>query len=69
MSAERITFECNSMLWTCAKKGCTLLLSEDFQYGRTLKGVRFYNSSDEPLVGGHSLVSPQGNRISELFEE
>jgi predicted nucleic acid-binding protein len=34
----------DAMLWACAREaGCTLLLSEDFQHGRVLEGVRFHN--------------------------
>jgi predicted nucleic acid-binding protein len=38
----------DAMLWACAREaGCTLLLSEDFQHGRELKGVRFHNPFHE----------------------
>jgi predicted nucleic acid-binding protein len=34
----------DAMLWACAREaGCTLVLSEDFQHGRMLEGVRFHN--------------------------
>jgi predicted nucleic acid-binding protein len=34
----------DAMLWaTCRRAGCSILFSEDFQDGRTLKGVRFVN--------------------------
>lgn len=40
----------DAMLWACAREaGCTLLLSEDFQHGRVLDGVRFHNPFLEPL--------------------
>lgn len=49
----------DSMLWACAKEGgCTLLLSEDFQHGRTLNGVRFHNPFVEPFAAGESWIKP-----------
>lgn len=34
----------DAMLWATAREaGCTLLLSENFQHGRVLGGVRFHN--------------------------
>lgn len=34
----------DAMLWaTCRRAGCGVLFTEDFQDGRTLKGVRFVN--------------------------
>jgi predicted nucleic acid-binding protein len=40
----------DAMLWACAREaGCTLLLSEDFQHGRVLDGVRFHNPFVEPV--------------------
>jgi predicted nucleic acid-binding protein len=34
----------DAMLWaTCRRAGCSVLFTEDFQDGRTLKGVRFVN--------------------------
>ncbi len=34
----------DAMLWaTCRRAGATILFTEDFQDGRTLKGVRFVN--------------------------
>lgn len=34
----------DAMLWACAREaGCTLIISEDFQDGRSLGGVRFAN--------------------------
>jgi predicted nucleic acid-binding protein len=42
----------DSMLWATARRsGCTLLLSEDFQDGRTLGGVAFRN----PFTPGFNL--------------
>lgn len=43
----------DAMLWACAKEGgCKVVLSEDFQHGRILDGVRFHNPFIEPLIGG-----------------
>lgn len=40
----------DAMLWACAREaGCGLLLSEDFQHGRVLDGVRFHNPFVEPV--------------------
>lgn len=42
----------DAMLWAAVREaGCTLLLSEDFQHGRVLGGVRFHNPfiEDVPL--------------------
>jgi predicted nucleic acid-binding protein len=45
----------DAMLWACAKDGgCGLLVSEDFQHGRTLNGVRFHNPFVEPFAGGEN---------------
>ncbi|MBF0176952.1 MAG: PIN domain-containing protein [Magnetococcales bacterium] len=34
----------DAMLWSCAKEaGCAMVVSEDFQHGRVLEGVRFHN--------------------------
>lgn len=45
----------DAMLWACAKEaGCTLLITEDFQHGRTLDGLRFHNPFVEPLNLGDS---------------
>lgn len=34
----------DAMLWaTCRRAGCSVLFTEDFQDGRTLKGLRFVN--------------------------
>ncbi|MBF0147650.1 MAG: PIN domain-containing protein [Magnetococcales bacterium] len=34
----------DAMLWACAKEaGCAIVVSEDFQHGRLLEGVRFHN--------------------------
>ncbi|MBF0610460.1 MAG: PIN domain-containing protein [Magnetococcales bacterium] len=34
----------DAMLWACAKEaGCQVVVSEDFQHGRILDGVRFHN--------------------------
>ncbi|MEO5369429.1 MAG: PIN domain-containing protein [Magnetococcus sp. DMHC-1] len=34
----------DAMLWACAKEaGCEVVISEDFQHGRLLEGVRFHN--------------------------
>ena len=45
----------DAMLWACAEEaGCTLLISEDFQHGRTLDGLRFHNPFVEPLDLGVS---------------
>jgi predicted nucleic acid-binding protein len=43
VQAHRLSFW-DAMLWAAAREaGCTLLLSEDFQHGRVLDGVRFHN--------------------------
>lgn len=52
--AHRLAFW-DAMLWACAKEGgCTALVSEDFQHGRILNGVRFLNPFVETFVGNHS---------------
>lgn len=41
----------DAMLWSCAREaGCTLLLTEDFQHGQTLGGVRFHNPFRESVA-------------------
>ena len=40
----------DAMLWACAcEASCGLLLSEDLQHGRVLRGVRFHNPFIEPV--------------------
>ncbi len=40
----------DAMLWATARQaGCTLLLSEDFQHGQVLGGVRFHDPFVEDL--------------------
>lgn len=40
----------DAMLWASAREaGCAWLLSEDFQHGRVLEGVRFHNPFLEPV--------------------
>ena len=40
----------DAMLWATAREaGCTLILSEDFQHGRVLGGVRFHNPFQEEV--------------------
>ena len=46
----------DAMLWATARQaGCTLLLSEDFQHGQVLGGVRFHN----PFVAEVPLPPPE----------
>ncbi len=48
----------DTMLVACARgDGCTLVLSEAFQHGRTLDGVHFYSPFVEPIVDDRSSVS------------
>ena len=43
----------DAMIWASAREaGCGLLLSEDFQHGRTLDGVRFHNPFAKPVPLG-----------------
>lgn len=45
----------DAMLWATAREaGCRLLLSEDFQHGRVLGGVRFHN----PFLEAGPLLPP-----------
>ncbi len=40
----------DAMLWACAREAdCSLLLSEDFQHGRVIDGVRCHNPFVEPV--------------------
>lgn len=49
----------DAMLWACAKEsGCAVVLSEYFQHGRTLKGVRFHNPFAEPLNFDPNRLDP-----------
>ena len=46
----------DAMLWATAREaGCGLLLSEDFQHGRVLGGVRFHN----PFLEAGPLLPPE----------
>ena len=41
----------DAMLWACAREaGCTVILSGDFEHGRTLGGVRFHDPFTEPFA-------------------
>ncbi len=46
----------DAMLWATAREaGCRLLLTEDFQHGRVLGGVRFHN----PFLEEGPLLPPE----------
>jgi predicted nucleic acid-binding protein len=46
----------DAMLWaTCRRAGCTVLFTEDFQDGRTLKGVRFV----DPFLSKNAKYLPK----------
>ncbi len=46
----------DAMLWATAREaGCGILLSEDFQHGRVLGGVRFHN----PFLEEGPLLPPE----------
>lgn len=46
----------DAMLWaTCRRAGCTVLFTEDFQDGRTLKGLRFV----DPFLAKNAKYLPK----------
>ena len=64
VSAHQIAFW-DAMLWATAKRaGCRLLLSEDFQDGRTLEGVTFVNPFKPENTRILDLALPSTNGAS-----